>query len=341
METKLLYLSKKISFLVFLLIGLSVLVTKSYAYDRVHINNYSTSKGVVVVEYAGCKTDVWNIEPAMVVRNGIQPSSSHAPVSRGGCLVTQISARFGEYVTNSVRSNPFQPPWVWKGNGSEVDSYRSSGTSYVNFSIVQRSDTRFRIMSDAEIQRENEDPKNKSPGFKIWNNTIWPLSIALSQVGCLYYDTIKPGQFFERNTGAVWFTIQANISKDGTETRTNWDCALPVVEVVGSIAFTALTGGVFGIAGVAIEETTFAAGAYAGAQVATASWLIEMGKELAATSEGSLKGQYAGPPYPFRCTHKPEYKITGGWGAPTKNEKGEPVIPPGTPLQIEKIANGC
>jgi len=76
-------------------------------------------------------------------------------------------------------------------------------------------------------------------------------------------------------------------------------------------------------------------------QVATASWLIEMGKELAATSEGSLKGQYAGPPYPFRCTHKPEYKITGGWGAPTKNEKGEPVIPPGTPLQIEKIANGC
>lgn len=335
---------KKFSFLLFLSASLSGLMTKAYAYDRVHINNFSTSSGYVEVDYAGCNQDVLFVTPAIVGRNGIQPSSSHAPVSRGGCLVTKISAKFGHYVNANGQPYVFrfggvQP--VWKDDGIEVDSYNSSGTSYVNFTIVQRSEKRFRIMSDAEIKYENQDA-NMSPGFKIWNRTIWPLSIALSQVGCLYYDTIKPGQFFDRNTGAVWFTIQANISKDGTETRTNWDCTLPILEVVGEIAMSALSGGIFGIAGVTIEQTTFAAGASAAAQSATESWARkEIIEQLKATSDGSLKGQYAGPPYPFRCTHKPEYEITGGWGAPTINEKGEGVVPTGTPLKIQKINNGC
>lgn len=335
---------KKFYFLLFLLVSLSGLVTKAHAYDRVQINNFSTSSGFVEVDYLGCTKDSWAITPAIVGRNGIQPSSSHGPTTRGGCLVTKISAYFGHYVKANGEPYVFtgfggvQP--VWKGDGIEVDSYNSSGTSYVNFTIVQRSEKRFRIMSDAEIKYENQGV-NMSPGFKILNKTIWPLSIALSQVGCLYYDTIKPGQFFDRNTGAVWFTIQANISKDGTETRTNWDCALPVIEAVGGIALAALSGGVFGIAGVASAGTTFAAGASAAAQTATVIWAGKEIVALKATSEGSLKGQYAGPPYPFRCTNKPEYEITGGWGAPTINEKGEPVIPTGTPLQIQKINNGC
>ena len=339
------HIFKKLNFLLFLSLILSGLVTKAHAYDRVHITNFSTSSGIVEVDYAGCNKDVWPITPAIVGRNGIQPSSSYAPASRGGCLVTNISANFGEFVTANGQPYVFRfggpPPVSWKSDGIEVNPYKSSGTSYSNFTIVQRAEKRFRIMSDAEIKYENQDA-GMSPGFKIWNRTIWPLSIALSQVGCLYYDTIKPGQVFDRNTGAVWFTIQAEISKDGTETRTNWDCALPVVEAVGGIAIAALTGGVFGIAGVAAAETTFAAGASAAAQTATAIWSAKtIGEQLKATSEGSLKGQYAGPPYPFRCTNKPEYEITGGWGAPTKNEKGEPVIPTGTPLQIRKIENGC
>ena len=338
---------KKFYFLLFLLVSLSGLVTKAHAYDRVHINNFSTSSGVVEVDYLGCTKDVWAITPAIVGRNGIQPSSSHGPTTRGGCLVTKISASFGHYVKANGEPYVFtgfgfggvQP--VWKGDGIEVDSYNSSGTSYVNFTIVQRSEKRFRIMSDAEIKYENQGA-NMSPGFKIWNKTIWPLSIALSQVGCLYYDTIKPGQFFDRNTGAVWFTIQANISADGTETRTDWDCELPVLKVVGGLALSALSGGVFGVAGVASATMTATAGASAAASSATVMWAgKEIFEQLQATSEGSLKGQYAGPPYPFRCTNKPEYEITGGWGAPTINEKGEPVIPTGTPLQIQKINNGC
>ena len=322
-------------------------MTKAHAYDRVHINNFSTSSGVVEVDYLGCTKDVWAITPAIVGRNGIQPSSSHGPTTRGGCLVTKISASFGHYVKANGEPYVFtgfgfggvQP--VWKSDGIEVDSYNSSGTSYVNFTIVQRSEKRFRIMSDAEIKYENQGA-NMSPGFKIWNKTIWPLSIALSQVGCLYYDTIKPGQFFDRNTGAVWFTIQANISADGTETRTDWDCELPVLKVVGGIALSALSGGVFGVAGVASATMTATAGASAAASSATVMWAgKEIFEQLKATSEGSLKGQYAGPPYPFRCTNKPEYEITGGWGAPTINEKGEGVVPTGTPLKIQKINNGC
>lgn len=336
---------KKFYFLLFLLVSLSGLVTKAHAYDRVHINNFSTSSGVVEVDYLGCTKDVWAITPAIVGRNGIQPSSSHGPTTRGGCLVTKISASFGHYVKANGEPYVFTGfggalP-VWKGDGIEVDSYNSSGTSYVNFTIVQRSEKRFRIMSDAEIKYENQGV-NMSPGFKIWNKTIWPLSIALSQVGCLYYDTIKPGQFFDRNTGAVWFTIQANISADGTETRTDWDCELPVLKVVGGIALSALSGGVFGVAGVASATMTATAGASAAASSATVMWAgKEIFEQLKATSEGSLKGQYAGPPYPFRCTNKPEYEITGGWGAPTINEKGEGVVPTGTPLKIQKINNGC
>jgi hypothetical protein len=329
----LLYLFKKISFLLFLLAGLSGLVTKSFAYDRVHINNYSTSSGYVEVDYFGCQRDVWPIAPAIVGRNGIQPSSSHAPASRGGCLVTKISAYFGHYVNGNGGAGIFPGMGglpVWKGDGIEIDSYNSSGTSYVNFSIVPRSEKRFRIMSDAEIQRETQDPKNMSPGFKIWNRTNWPLSIALSQVGCLYYDTIKPGQFFDRNTGAVWFTIEANISADGKETRSNEGCILDTMDQVESVISDALQGIALGGFGVAVA-----------AAASTTKWSLDNIKDLATTFELKLKGQYAGPPYPFRCTNKPEYEITGGWGVPTKNGNGELFIPPGTPLQIRKLANGC
>ena len=340
------HIFKRFSFLLFLSASLSGLATKAHAYDRVHITNFSTNSGFVEVDYAGCNKDVWPITPAIVGRNGIQPSSSYAPASRGGCLVTNISANFGEFVTANGQPYGYgfrfggSPP-LWKSDGIEVNPYKSSGTSYSNFTIVQRGEKRFRIMSDAEIKYENQDA-GMSPGFKIWNRTIWPLSIALSQVGCLYYDTIKPGQVFDRNTGAVWFTIQAEISKDGVETRTNWDCAKPVVAAVGTIALAALTGGVYGVPGIAAAQTTFVAGASGGAASATAGWAATtIGQQLLATSEGSLSGQYAGPPYPFRCTNKPEYEITGGWGAPTTNEKGEPVIPTGTPLKIQKIDNGC
>jgi hypothetical protein len=299
----------------------SGLLSNSLAYDRVNITNYSTSPGKVRVLYKDCKHDDWDIQGAAVVNNGLHPSVSNAPTKRGGCLVTTIRA--------------------WLNDGSEINDYESGpGTTFAHFSLVQRNERRFRIMSDNEIQAEKKDAleEKMSPGFRITNKTIWPLSIALSQVGCLYYGTIKPGEVFDRNTGAVWFTIEASISADGTEKRKDWDCIAPVAQIVGTIALAAVSGGVFGVAGVAAAETTAAAGATSGALVATGSMAVsQVGNLLKPTSEGSLRGQFAGPAYPFRCTHKPEYVITGGWGAPTKNEKGEAVIPAGTPLKIQKV----
>jgi len=34
--------------------------------------------------------------------------------------------------------------------------------------------------------------------------------------------------------------------------------------------------------------------------------------KMEANMSSSLGGQYAGPPWPFRCTRKPEYEIIGG-----------------------------
>ncbi len=355
-----LHIFKKFSFLLFLSASLSGIVTKAYAYDRVQLNNFSTSSGFAEVEYLGCKPDYLNLTPAIVGRNGIQPSSSHGPVSRGGCLVTKISAYFGEYVDANGKPYVFRfggPQPVWKDDGIEVNSYNSSGTSYVNFTIVQRSEKRFRIMSDAEIKRDDGDG-NMSPGFKIYNRSQIPLTVSLEQIGCLYYqNNLPPGGTFERNTGAVWFTIRAKLF-DANHPITNQDCAKPIeilfgtaiLSVVAPAAGGALYAALFGgaeVASVAAASTAAAveAGAVTAADVATTTAVSATTMESAAAATNSLvakaalalskgaagagldkivqgrleanistslAGQYAGPPWPFRCTRKPEYEIYGG-----------------------------
>jgi|JI9StandDraft_2_1071091.scaffolds.fasta_scaffold02747_9 hypothetical protein len=54
----------------------------------------------------------------------------------------------------------------------------------------------------------------QSPGFQIQNKTDYPVLVTLEQVGCLYYGIVKPGEVFQRNTGAVWFTIKASMAPD-------------------------------------------------------------------------------------------------------------------------------
>jgi hypothetical protein len=77
----------------------------------------------------------------------------------------------------------------------------------------------------------------QSPGFEIYNGTIWPLQIALKQVGPLYYGIVQPGQYFRRDTGAVWFTINASIALDGKEHISDWDCVWPVAAIVGTVVW--------------------------------------------------------------------------------------------------------
>lgn len=52
------------------------------------------------------------------------------------------------------------------------------------------------------------NPGRDGPGFRIQNKTPWPVEVSLWQTGPLYFELIQPGQYFYRETGAVWFTVK-------------------------------------------------------------------------------------------------------------------------------------
>jgi hypothetical protein len=314
----------------------------AHAYDSATVENRTTYPVTINVEYAACKGDWFDVPAGTVVKDGITPGKAAATSKRGGCLIRTVKA-------------------IFKGDGAgkAVTTYTSSGTSYSRF-IVQGADDNYRVWSLQELTAENAMTREgKSPGFYIVNKTKWPVAVALEQVGCLYYGTLKPGEVFNRNTGAVWFTIKANIQADGKEPRKDWDCVKPVAAVVGAILISAATAGAAswaalpaaGAAGAALSPIAtssaviVAGAATKGALTATGSWLVkttagELGGKLDSTSAASLKGQYAGPDWPFRCNAKPSYEIVGGWGPTGLDKDGNLAIDPGVPLQILKT-NGC
>ena len=198
--------------------------TPTFAYDRATIENRTTYPASVTVKYAACRSDSFGVPAGTIGKDSINPGRATAPTKRGGCLITSISGNLA-------------------GAKSGVQTYTSSGTSYSQF-ILQGAEGNYRIWSNHELAAENaKSREGKSPGFYITNKTKWPVSVALEQVGCLYYGTIKPGEVFNRNTGAVWFTIKANIAADGKEPRKDWDCVKPVAIIVGGILISAATAG--------------------------------------------------------------------------------------------------
>ncbi|HEX4961665.1 MAG TPA: hypothetical protein VF173_12550 [Thermoanaerobaculia bacterium] len=191
----------------------------------------------------------------------------------------------------------------------------------------------------------------RSPGFIIKNDTIWPLQISLNQVGPLYYGIIEPGEYFIRDTGAVWFTIKAAIFLDEKDKITPLTAVLPVVSIVGSVILGAVTAGasafaggpalaaagaagvsgVTGLSSAAALATATAASTLVGAGFSAGAALViggavvgGTGAALSATTRGVLidifkdenisaskAGVYAGPPWPFRTTVMP-WRVTGG-----------------------------
>lgn len=173
-----------------------------------------------------------------------------------------------------------------------------------------------------------------SPGYEIYNDTMWPMQIALKQVGPLYYGLVPPRGYFRRSTGAVWFTINASVSLDNKLHITDWDAVWPVAAIVGSVALGALTGGygAFAIAGTAAAtvggvSTAIASMLVAGGLAATKALVINgvvLGS-LSASAAASLlakvfdnrsadiskAGCYAGPPWPFR-RNVHTYRVSGG-----------------------------
>ncbi len=313
----------------------------AHAYPNAKVTNRTEFTATGEINYAACKNDKFTVAPG---QQWIGPN-------RGACLITWIRA--------SLSGSPKTPG----AKSGAVQQYSSSGTSYSNF-IIQATDSGYRVWSDHELKAENAKTREgKSPGFHITNKTKWPVAVALEQVGCLYYDTLKPGEVFNRDTGAVWFTIKANIQPDGKEPRKDWDCVKPVAIIVGGILISAASAGAASFAAlpaaaagtaaaaltpIATSTAVIVAGAAigggaagGGAGVGLAKLTAEqIGNALAPNGAGELKGQYAGPDWPFRCDRKPTYEITGGWGVTGVDKAGNYVIDPGTPLKITKT-NTC
>jgi hypothetical protein len=97
-------------------------------------------------------------------------------------------------------------------------------------------------------------PPGVSPGFQIVNKTDSPVLVTLEQVGCLYYGIVPPGQVFQRDTGAVWFTIKAAMAPN-IPPPTDFDCAVTPALYAGSVLFAGATAG----AGLAVPAMVFTA----------------------------------------------------------------------------------
>jgi hypothetical protein len=173
------------------------------------------------------------------------------------------------------------------------------------------------VQGVAQALAQSPAPRLISPGFIIKNETIWPVQISLEQVGPLYFGVIQPGEYFVRNTGAVWFTIKAGLFLQEKDRITEKDAVWPVVVIAGSVLVAAATGGaaafkmgpaiatagaagVSGITGLG-SATNFAiamaasklvgAGASAGAALKIGGALVGgvAGKALSATALEALK----------------------------------------------------
>ena len=306
------------------------------AYGKATVSNRTNAIVHGTIHYASCRADNFTIPAGVVGADSvIKPTQTTMSAYRGACLITRINATVG---------------------GKAAIDYTSSGTGYEQF-VVAASNSGYKVDSLTNMEREAADA-NGSPGFAIINNTNYPVEVSLDQVACLYYGVVAPGKTFDRTTGAVWFTVSAQQQMDMVERKTLKTCVLPVAAIVGSVVFAALTAGV-GAAVAAPAALTGAAaaltpvvtstavivtGASIGGGLAAGGTMTlvttAIGQALKANGQGEIKGQYAGPPWPFRCTAKPTYTITGGWGVKTTDKDGNVVIPLGTPIKITKT-NTC
>lgn len=300
--------------------------TNASAFQQVGIYNYALVPAKVNIIYNVGSHDTLYLPPAGMNKDIVQPSYVEVPYGHYEQHHKHIS-RWFKYERPRGAKLVVRIDVDFNGGNYTVDPYKSSGTSFSRFAIMQRDENRFRVMSANEVKQEVIG-NDMSPGFKIHNRSTIPLTVSLDQVGCLYYqNNLKPGQTFDRDTGAVWFTIRAKLY-DSQHELDNMACAEPVAEFVVSALIAAVTAGMggaaIGAADVGAEAGAEAAAASTARAMATAALkkyavsgaLAGMGAAAVARYQANtsahLTGAYAGPPFPFRCTHKPEYEITGG-----------------------------
>ena len=257
-----------------------------------------------------CPTDDnWNVSAGIQKGSKFEVATSSPRRYRGACDIKHIRIT---------------------GLPNGATAYHSGGGGDFNFYLIQEGSS-YRLLSASEKDDRDNKAKNAemSPGFKVTNNTNYPLFVSLNLGACLYYETVMPGKTFDRTTGAVWFdikaTMQINRQKPSKEEYFKL-CEQPIEDVLGAavIAFSGAYAEEFFetwwsdsrafVSENAEDKAIFAAIA---AVTVTLRNLPDLGNYLGT----GLTMVYAGPPWPVRCAHKPAFRVTGGL-AGGKHDKG-------------------
>ncbi|HIO91714.1 MAG TPA: hypothetical protein EYG68_02585, partial [Leucothrix mucor] len=310
-------------------IFLSMEAFADYPVANIKNNTEYNISGEVKYASAFCKNDKYTVAAGKTWKGK----------SRGVCLITGIT---GKASGGSKH-----------GESTAITRYNSTGTSYAKFQI-NAFGNRYQIYSDAQYKNESKNKQGKSPGFRIVNKTDWPVAYSLDQVGCLYHGVV-PSHWKGKDgaktvdTGAVWFTLRANIQPNGVDPQSGLSCAEPVAEIVGDVLLAVATGGAGALAAapkMAVKQAVkvaIKAAAKEALKVSTKKLAKTMVKRLGAymidAGSVTMLGQYAGYEWPFRCAKMPEYHITGGPKYRTTGG-GHNYILPGAKFTVTKV-NGC
>ncbi|TGO80138.1 hypothetical protein BELL_0014g00270 [Botrytis elliptica] len=112
------------------------------------------------------------------------------------------------------------------------------------------------------------------PDIYIHNRTCLPLSLALTQVGPLYYENnVLPGHSMKRHVGSVHFTIQAKVFNRTTESKFDEkDNILPILGLtIGALTLGA-GGALVAATGATVLASVAGIGAGLGSSVAVPAW---------------------------------------------------------------------
>lgn len=192
-----------------------------------------------------------------------------------------------------------------------------------------------------------------APGFLIRNETDFELDVSLEQIGPLYYGIVKPGDYFFRKTGAVWFTIAASTNIDGKEKYDTWDCVWPAFEFTTDVLLAAFSlGSSAGLKGGVYAAYMSATQLAYAEKAGQAAKLVYKGQKQVGNLETiraisksqftedhtytSMMGCYAG-----WSGKLPIYRVVGGPQAPCITDEGDIQINLSLPLCIVDPDGNC
>ena len=80
-----------------------------------------------------------------------------------------------------------------------------------------------------------------SQSVRFANQTEIPLVCVISQVGPLYWRVLQPGERWTKQTGRVWFTLEAYPYTGGSEPTTT-NAVLSILVLTAGALFAVATG---------------------------------------------------------------------------------------------------